>query len=422
MMAFSTFGLFIVLCAVITLALVWVILRPWLHRTKQAVDNRLVDINIEVFCKRLRELEDDKRAGDLTDHQFDAQKTELERQLLDAQTPADTEGIGTRHAKLAMLIIAPVLVGTGYAVIEDRSEVYELWRAQDQVGAVADDLLTGKINEPPDWAMADIGALFSAMQTNVHHNAHDSARWMRLSNIFLSFEATESGLEALSRAYRLSPNNEEIAMSYAQMSFFVAGGVIDDQTRRVLNDILRKNPEQKEAQMLMIMGEARAGNHQDALQWLNAMQAMLDKNPEANADELADLRAMRDNLSAEAVKAKRDIEVTVSISPSVLPLVESGDVLFVAIRAAEGGAPYAAKRIEARNLTQGKITVKLGNDDAMMPTRTLQKARNEKATLVVSAHISKSGNARAQAGDLIAPPVLLEDKASIAISIDERRS
>nr|WP_255017140.1 hypothetical protein [Psychrobacter sp. PraFG1]UTT87792.1 hypothetical protein MN210_17195 [Psychrobacter sp. PraFG1] len=37
--------------------------------------------------------------------------------------------------------------------------------------------------------------------------------------MFLSLEATDSAIEALSRAYRLSPDNEEIATTYAQISF-----------------------------------------------------------------------------------------------------------------------------------------------------------------------------------------------------------
>ena len=68
-------------------------------------------------------------------------------------------------------------------------------------------------------------------------------------------EATDSAIEALSRAYRLAPENEEIATTYAQTSFFVNEGQLDANIRRVLQDYIAKNPQHERAQMLMAMGE-----------------------------------------------------------------------------------------------------------------------------------------------------------------------
>ena len=85
---------------------------------------------------------------------------------------------------------------------------------------MADDLLTGKIDVPPEWAAKESTALISAMQTNVHRNADDANRWMRLSELFMMLEAQPQALEALARANRLQPDNEEIALTYAQTNFF----------------------------------------------------------------------------------------------------------------------------------------------------------------------------------------------------------
>lgn len=420
MSLFSTFGLFFILCLLVAILLALVILMPWLRSKKvRVIDNKLMNLSIDVYKSRLRELAVDKAAGTINESHYQAQKTELERQLLDAEQPDILMQQPSLQSKWAIIIGGPILAGLAYTFISDRTSVYELWQAQDSVGQVADDLLTGKINEPPEWAMEDMAALFSAMQTNVHHNAHDAGRWMRLSNIFLSFEATESGLEALSRAYRLTPNNEEVAIAYAQMSFFIEEGVLDPNTRRVLADILKANPQQEEALMLMVMGEARVGNYEQAKAWIDKMHLVIEQKPGNHANELADLDNLTANMNRQQGQAAQNVEVSVTINPSLLPLVKADDVLFVAIRAAAGGPPYAAKRIPISSLKQGVITTSLGNLDAMMPDRTLQSARAAHEQLVVTARISHSGNATSQTGDLSANPIVLEE-TQVNIEINQQ--
>ena len=419
----STLSLFIALCVLVSLLASFVVTIPWLRLKKEdapLIDNQLLELNIDVYHSRLTELAADKAAGSLNQEQYHTQKTELERQLLDAEQSAAPMLDSTLASKLLLVLWAPLLAGLGYMVIDDRSEVYNLWQAQEKMGAVADDLLTGKIDELPMWAMKDIGGLFSVMQINVHKNPTDANRWMRLANAFLSFEANESALEALSRAYRLSPADEEIAMAYAQMNFFAQEGSLDAYNRRVISDILQANPQQEEVQMLMVMGEARAGNYQAAQEWIGKMRGILEQKSGDQSDELADLDDLNANMMKQAAQASQGVNVFVSISPSLLPLIQADDVLFVAIRAATGGAPYAAKRIAISDLQQGGIAISLSDLDAMMPERTLHSARLAGEQLVVTARVSHSGNVSSQSGDLSANPVVLDQEALVNIEINQQ--
>ena len=166
-----------------------------------------------------------------------------------------------------------------------------------ETGQVADDLLAGRVDQPPAWAIEDGNQLISAMQTNVYRHASDYNRWMRLSELFLSLEATDSALEALSRAYRLSSDNEEIATTYAQISFFANKGQLDANSRRVLENILATNPEHEGAQMLMAMGEARASNFDQAQGWIKRLRESIAAKPGDHTQALSSL----DELSANVV-------------------------------------------------------------------------------------------------------------------------
>ncbi|MBO1530530.1 c-type cytochrome biogenesis protein CcmI [Psychrobacter sp. F1192] len=418
----SNFSLFVALSLLLSILLAVIVITPWLRRRNSVeIDNQLLDINVDVYQARIRELNADKAAATISDSYYQAQKTELERQLLAAKQVTTAMQPPSLVSRLMLMLWIPVLAGSAYMIISDRSNVFTLWQEQQIVGQVADDLLTGKIDEPPEWAMKEGLALFSAMQTNVHHNAHDPQRWLKLAEMFLSFGATESGLEALSRAYRLSPDDEDIAMMYAQTSFFALGGSLDDNIRRTLQGVLDSSPNKEEAQMMMAMGEARAGNYEQAQAWIGKMRRSFEQRAGDYSHEISGLDSLATDIANQQAQADDSVDVTVTITPSLLPLIVAEDVLFVAIRAATGGAPYAAKRVPISDLEQDRITVSLSNADMMMPDRTLQSAQALGEQLVVTARISRSGSANTQSGDLTTNPIVLEtEQHSIRMQINQQ--
>lgn len=424
MTLFSTIGLFIALSLFMALILAVIAITPWLRAARiksNPVDNQLLDINVAVFRERLAELKSDKDNGTIDDTHYQNQKLELERQLLDAQrevTPMVAPGIKSR---LIVMVWMPVLAAMAYLLIGNRTPVFELWTSEDKVGQVADDLLTGKIDQPPAWAIEDSRQLISAMQTNVYRHADDPDRWMRLSELFLSLEATPSAIEALSRAYRLSPENEEIATSYAQISFFANEGRLDANIRRVLQDVLVDNPQHEGAQMLMAMGEARSSNFDEAQGWISRLRNSIAAKPGDHSRALASLDELSANINAQKAQAAQGVDVTVVVNSSLLPLVKGDDVLFVAIRDVNGGPPFAAKRLPISVIKQGEANISLSDLDAMMPERTLASAREQKTQLAVIARISHSGNAVAESGDLSGNPVVISsDQNQVNVEINQQ--
>lgn len=424
MTIFPTIGLFIALSAVITLILAVIVIMPWLRASRlhqKPVDNQLLDINVAVFRERLAELKTDNDNGTIDDSHYQNQKLELERQLLDAQRQVAPMVAPNVKSRFIVAIWVPILAAMAYLMIGNRTPVFELWQAEDKVGQVADDLLTGKIDQPPAWAIEDSRQLITAMQTNVYRHADDPDRWMRLSELFLSLEATDYAIEALSRAYRLSPDNDEIATTYAQISFFANEGQLDANSRRVLQGVLAKNPEHEGAQMLMAMGEARGSNFEEAQGWIKRLRESIAAKPGDHTKALASLDELSANVRAQEAQAGQGIEVTVTIDSGLLPLVKGDDVLFVAIRDVKGGPPFAAKRLPISVIKQGQATISLSDLDAMMAERTLQSARANKTQLAVVARISHSGNAIAESGDLSGNPVVISaEQNEVKVNINQQ--
>lgn len=414
-----TFILFIGLAIALTLTLSVIILLPWFQPIRpqnvpsHRADNQLLTLNISVFKQRLAELEEDYAQQQIDKPTYDSQKLALERQLLDISNDHDTSSfVPNWKSRLIFLIWIPCLTGMAYLIIGNRTPVYKLWQAQDTVGQVADDLLTGKIDTPPDWATKDTSALISAMQTNVHHHATDALRWFRLSEIFAALQAPEQTIEALSRAHRLSPDDEKIAITYAQTRFFTQGGSMDSETRQVVEHILNKNPKHQGAQMLMAMGEMRAGNYAGARHWVSQLKRDIQARDGDHSQALQSLSELEQTIDMRERQAQNAIDIKVAITQEILGRVKKGDTLFVTVRPLAGGAPVAAKKLTADTLTNAGLSLKVSDNDSIMPTMTLSQAMASGQSLVVTARISTSGDAIPKSGDLTSNPVPLNMVAS----------
>ena len=411
-----TYILFILCAIILALCLAVIIMLPWFrYQAESRNDNQLLALNIDVFKQRLAELENDFNEQQIDQATYDSQKLALERQLLDINQSTSVHSfVPNFKSRLIFIIWIPFLVAMAYYIIADRSETFKLWQSQDHVGKVADDLLTGKISTPPESAAKDAIGLINTMQTNVHHNATDPMRWFRMSEIYMALEAPEQALEALARAYRLNSDDEKIAITYAQTSFFAQGGVLSQNIRQVLQKVLANNPTHQGAQMLMVMGEMKDGNYAEARKWLNIVkQAILAKNGD-HSEAVKSLADLEKNINEREAQSKQAITVQVNITPTILGRVKKGDTLFVNIRPIAGGVPVAAKKISADDLHKEGLSLKISDIDSIMPTALLSQAIVSGQQLGITARVSTSGDAMPQSGDLTSNPVPLDVKANSA--------
>ena len=106
----------------------------------------------------------------------------------------------------------------------------------------------------------------------------------------------------------------------------------------------------------------------------------------------------------------RALEVRVEIDPELSPLLSSGDVLFVYARGAGTTRPVAAIRHE---ISKWPIDVILDDASSIMGTSRLFSFE----AVEIDAHVSRSGEARAQTGDFAAKAVTIQTDANTVVQI-----
>lgn len=410
-----TVVLFFSLAVLLSVVLALIVLLPWLKQTKLNQDDKLLTLNVEVFKARLAELESDFEQATIDKPTYDTQKLALERQLLEiSDTQTTTNFRANWKSRLILLVWIPMLTVMAYMMIGDRTPVYKLWQAQDKVGQVADDLLTGKIETPPESATQDGVALLSALQTNVYQHADDPQRWYRLAQVFTMIKAQDQSLEALSRAYRLNPDDQQVAITYAQTSFFGQNGTLDDQTREVLKHILTQTPDHQGAQMLMAMGEMRAGNYDQARQWIGILKTEISAKSGDHSKALQSLADLEKTIAEREAQGEQAVTITVKATPEMLGQIKKGDTLFISVRKLEGGMPIVAKKLSADSLNKNGTQFSLSDNDSVMPTLKLSSAIQSGQSLAVTARVSHSGDAMPKAGDITSNPIPLDGKTAQA--------
>ena len=279
------------LCAVgLTLILSVIVVFPLLPRSriKSEAHANLTQLNVIVFKDRLVELEADHRSHILDADEYFEQKTDLERQLLAAyagRVDVMNDGVElsrpspviSRWVTIIIFLIIPLLSFATYYLWSQHQQsqhraLFNFWTNQDQYAEIADRLMTGRLEPSPAAVSGHAFELLQAMQANAYQHPFDAKRWVSLSEAYMDAHAIEPALAALAHAYRLKPENNDIAIAYAQMRFFGLQGKMDSVTKDIVTRILVQNPDHEGALLLMSMATYHDQHYRDAIYWLQRLK------------------------------------------------------------------------------------------------------------------------------------------------------
>jgi cytochrome c-type biogenesis protein CcmH len=438
-----------------SLVLALIVIVPWLRRPNESSKKHLNlnSLNVSIFKERLAELEADFQSKVLDAVEYFEQKTDLERQLLAAHTGSANstnlyEKSSSRVSRLQLFIIFLIIPLISFSVYSfwnnhqspQHVELLNFWASQDQFAVVADAIMTGKDNPPTVKTPNHAFELLQAMQVNAYQHPFDAKRWVNLSEAYMSVNAIEPALAALAHAYRLKPENNDIAMTYAQMRFFSLQGKMDSLTQGIVGHILAQNPDHEGALLLMSMVTYHDQHYSEAVYWLQRLKRVrlthVTGSQPANPAIIAQLdQTIRDaefaNLKLAKVESNHSIIVDLMFADTIKSKLNAKDTLFVFVRSLQGSkAPFAVQKISATALLNAVthdqvLTVTMSDANSMLSGRTISSAQLNRTPLVVAARISQYSNPSGTRGDLESLPVPIDQDSAhgrrYVVNIDQIR-
>ncbi|MDR2872586.1 MAG: tetratricopeptide repeat protein [Xanthomonadaceae bacterium] len=234
--------------------------------------------------------------------------------------------------------------------------------------------------------------------------------WVILARSYLKLGRLQEANDAYIKAIALEPDIPDLLVEAAQTRAMTNAPdhLIDEQAVTWLRHALELQPMHQRA--IWFTGIWQRQNHRPA-EAAATWETLLPIVPASTAPSLlkeinqarqdaglpplpAEFTTASSNDAVEKAPVATLLTVTVELAPELQTRLASDDVLFVLVRQPDGSPmPIAAKRVPA---VKFPITVELSDADSPMPTLKLSQLQQ----ISLSAHVSKSGNAKRAPDDL----------------------
>lgn len=280
-----------------------------------------------------------------------------------------------------------------------------------------------------ETAQLSIPEMVSRLERRLKSNPEDVQGWRMLGRSYSVLQNFESARDAYGEAYKREPGNSAVILDYAEAIARVNGNDVLGRPAELIDEALRREPSNPRAMIL----KGVVLFHQDDMAGAVRMWQTVIAQPEIDEQTRAVVQNLIDQsrelagaapapapseAAPAAAKAAAGSAVTVelSLAPQLVSQVAPDDTVFVFAQAATGPKmPLAVARRRA-----AELPLKLVLDDGSAMTQGMNlSAFNQ---VVVSARVSKSGNATAASGDLQGKSDVIDPgkKPSIKLVIDTK--
>ncbi|MBV9863366.1 MAG: c-type cytochrome biogenesis protein CcmI [Alphaproteobacteria bacterium] len=141
----------------------------------------------------------------------------------------------------------------------------------------------------PQDRQAMIHAMVDRLASQLEQRPDDGDGWVRLGRSYMVLNEPEKARDAYARAVRLKPDSVELKLAYAEAIIAAsgdAGASPPPEIPGLMRDVLRADPQNREALWYVGIAEAEAGHAQAALDLWNKLLAQLPQGaPERQAVE-----------------------------------------------------------------------------------------------------------------------------------------
>ena len=390
---------FIIICVLITLAIIALLVRPLL-KPSATISYQRREQNIHFAKQRLSELEKQLKNNSIAAQDYQSLKSEIESNLADDLDLAKTDS--TEQAQLSEksnAVVISLLCGLiSFAALV----LYQITGTPEALNIQATPVENIADNSSGQ-SLDDISNMALKLEQRLQQEPNDVKGWTILARTYLALRRYPESIAANKRLLELNGDDPNVYAALADATAMQANGQLAGLASEYLKTALAMDPNHFQALWMSGLAAAEIGEQELARSHWNRLMPLLADSP-AQQQELQSiidqsfsgqaLPDIRPDNSDQTAPAAQGISVKVSLSSAAQQLSQPDDLVFVFAKAKNGPpAPLAVKRLQVSDLP---AEVVLSDADAMMPQFRLSLF----AEVVISARLAKSGNPVAQAGDI----------------------
>ena len=402
---------FWVVAALLIAAALLFLLPPLAQKKSETTKLQRKEINVLLFKDQVAELESDLSSGTITQDQFDQAKHDLERSLLedvsgDEPAPAAAskfEGLGNKSA-IAVAVFVPVAaillylqLGSGDAGLRPE-EAQLAQRTEGHEGTLEEQI--------------------RKLQDHLQTNPDDIEGWTMLARSYYFLKNYQAASETFNRVASLTNETDpNVLADYADALAMAQGRNMQGRPYELVKKALVVEPFHQKALWLAGTAAYQTQDYAAALQYWEKLITLFPEGTDGHNQMLRNIaeikQLMGQELDPEMIaklqaqqqgeqqstapsggNGNSSVSGRVSLDPALAASVSPGDTLFIFARAANG--PRMPLAILKKQVSDLPLDFVMDDSHAMNPQMKLSGFSD----VVVSARISKTGNAMPQTGDL----------------------
>jgi len=403
--------LFWVSTIILSLAAILMIVLPFINKKANNDDVLRDELNKAFYKDRLDELEVEAEEG-LVDNQQEL-IADLKQSLLD-DVPAKQEMKKTHISTLGVVVPSIILVvAVAYGMYFKFGALDKVQHWQEVTSNLPE--LSKKLMSSEGGTLADdeLEDLTLALRTRLHYQPKDSTGWLLLGRIALANRDAQTAIDAMERAYKLEPKDEDVQLGFAQALMLSPDEAEQNQARLLLSRLVQNDYVDLRVFSLLAFDAFERQDYPGAVKYWSIMQQMI--GPQDSRYEMLSRSiesAQKKMGDVMGVDQGKSVAVTLKLSAEVD--ADPKSVLVVSVHRADGSRmPIAAARYPLGSFPR---TVVLDDGNSMIQGQKLSSLD----TLMVRARLDSDGNVSTRDGDWYGESKVVELGTPVTININKQ--
>ena len=260
------------------------VLPPLLQRSEKespTEDTSSKDANVEVYRDQLAELQADLTNRIITDEQYQQDRQEYERRLLDDVATKEVTQVRTadnsRKLAYSLALILPLVAVIFYLRVGHPSAL-SAWPAP--VGRASAVAPSPESTEEGGFSPQRIEANVAALAKKLEQNPNDVSGWIMLGRSYTSLEKYADAIAAYKKATALKSNDADLWADYAFTLAMANGKRLAGEPTEVINKALKIDPENPKALELAGSAAFEANDFPSAIRYWEKLLSKTSNDPE----------------------------------------------------------------------------------------------------------------------------------------------
>ena len=269
--------IFWIIIGLLILLALWFVLPPLFQSDETKKEDDLRAVNISIYQDQFQELEDDRRNGLIAEEQYQREKEELERRLLDDVKTTNNKSSArplqpNRRIAYAVAAAIPIAAVSFYFVVGNLKALSPSSGAAETAGPATQQAGT--------MSQQQIEQNVAKLSKRLDANPNDAQGWLMLGRSYIVLERFADAASAFERATSVNGNDANAWADYAEALALSNGQRMAGKPSEAANRALQLDPKNEKALALAGGAAFQTGDYKKAIEYWQRLLSLLPAGSE----------------------------------------------------------------------------------------------------------------------------------------------